>query len=435
MKRVWRDIIGQARNGLLGWRSFRLMWLASTITSFGGQITLLALPLTALTLLDASPSQMGILGALETIPFTLFSLHVGVLVDRMRKLPILFASDALIGITLLAIPLARWMGVLTMNVMYVVGFVLGICFVIVGTASQVFLTNLAGRDKLIEANGLFMVSDSAARLTGPGVAGALIQWFGAPYAILADCLGFVASFLLMTRINFAETLRPRSSRPALTREIREGIKLVWNHPILRVLTICATLWLLLFQGFITIETLFANRNLGLSPGQIGLAHMLSGTGALLAAALASRITRRFGMGMPILLGLFGAGVAWLLLASIEPGEHAFALMGASLFSLDFGVTIYWINYSSLRQSLTPDALLGRMTGTMRFFTVTLAPLGAYLSGELAESIGARATLLVLGAGTIVLAATTYAITGLRRVPDLSGAARRPGTQLLANDGA
>ncbi len=411
--------------GLLAESDFRLMWMASTITSFGGQITLLALPLTAVLLLNASPTQMGTMAALEAIPFTLFSLQAGVLVDRLRKLPILLIGEIFIGLTLAAIPVMHFFGVLSMHVLYVVGFGLGVSFVVVGTAAQVFLTHLAGRERLIEANSLFTASDSAARLTGPGVAGILIQLLGAPVAIAADCLGFIFSVLLLQRIRFKEDVAIEQVKLAMWREIKAGLALVKSDPILRTLTFCACIWFLLFQGFITLDTLFASRGLGLSPGQIGIAHMVGGGGAMLAAVTAKFLTRRFGMGVPILIGIGCSGIAWMLIATIASGQFAFALLGLCLFLLDFGVTTYWINYSTLRQSVTPDALLGRMTATMRFFTVAPAPFGAYLSGWLGETIGLRATLAGLGASAILLGLIAMLVTNLRRVPDLTRSQQSP----------
>ena len=410
--------------GLLAERDFRLMWMSATITSFGGQITLLALPLTAVLLLDATPTQMGTMAALEAIPFTLFSLQAGVLVDRLRKLPILLIGEMFVGMTLAAIPALYFFGALSMHVLYVVGFGLGVSFVVVGTAAQVFLTHLAGRQRLIEANSLFTASDSAARLTGPGVAGILIQLLGAPVAIAADCLGFVLSVLLLNRIRFKEEVQQDRPQLAMWREIKAGLALVRSDPILRTLTYCATVWFLLFQGFITLDTLFASRSLGLSPGQIGIAHMVGGGGAMLAAVLAKPMTRRFGMGTPILIGIGCSGLSWILISTIARGPYAFALLGLCLFVLDLGVTTYWINYSTLRQSVTPDALLGRMTATMRFFTVAPAPFGAYLSGWLAEKIGLRTTLAGLGASALLLGLLAMLVTNLRRVPDLTRARER-----------
>jgi MFS family permease len=419
MTNSFKQLFVQFRQGLLARRDFRLMWMASTITSFGGQISLLALPLTAVVILEATPRQMGVLAALEAVPFTLFSLPVGVFVDRMRKLPILLCCDALIGATLLTLPVMHHYGLLSMGVLYMMGFLLGSAFVVVGTAAQVYLTHIAGRKRLIEANSLFTASDSAARLTGPGLAGALIQWLSAPYAVLLDCVGFVLSVLLMAQIRFPEQAGAARERLAVFKEIGEGLQLVRRNPILRTLTWCAGLWFLFFQGFLALETLFASRELGLSAGQIGLAHMIGGAGALLSATCAARITRALGMGTPILLGMLSSGTSWILLALIPRNSASFGLMGCALFFFDFGVTLYWINFSSLRQSVTPDALLGRMTATMRFFTVALAPIGALAAGVLGDSLGLRATLTATGSAVILLAVAAFFGSRLRHVPDLS----------------
>lgn len=427
------------RASLLARRDFRLIWLSSTVTSFGGQITLLALPLTAVTMLDATPTQMGFLVALEALPFSLLSLHAGVLVDRMRRLPIILVCEATICLTLLVVPLAATLGLLSMPLLYVTGFVLGVTFVFVGSAAQVYLTQIAGRDRLVEANSLFIASESTATLTGPGIAGLLIQWVTAPIAIVLDCIGFVFSLLLLGRIRHVETLPARSETPSATREIREGLALVLGHPILRPLTMVSSSWYVIFQGWIALQTLYATRDLGLSAGQLGAAHMAGGAGALLAAFAARHVARRFGAGMSILAGVACPAFAWLLLAFLPPGPHAFAALGVSFFVFDFGVMLYWINYASLRQAVTPDAMLGRMTATMRFFTVAPGPLGAIIAGHAAEEFGVRPTFAAMGLLLIAVVALLYARTSLRDIPDVSAitaapASRSDGSTALAPTG-
>ena len=422
------------RAGLLAHRDFRLMWLSSSVTSFGGQITMLALPLTAITMLAATPRQMGLLVALEALPFSLFSLHAGVLIDRARKLPIILICEAVICLALLAIPAAAWLGRLSMPLMYAVGFILGTVFVVVGSAAQVYLTQIAGRDRLIAANSLFIASESTARLTGPGLAGLLIQWLTAPIAILFDCMSFVVSLLLLSRMRHVEPRPATTGHASIAREIREGLALVLKHPILRPLTLVSTSWFVIFQGWITLQTLYATHELGLSAGQLGAAHMVGGAGALLSAMLARHATRRFGAGVPILIGVLCSALAWAMLAIMPKTEYAFVSLGASLFVFDFGVTLYWINYASLRQAVTPDGMLGRMTATMRFFTVAAAPLGALAAGHAAEAFGMRETFAGMSAIVIGLVAVLYLRTGLRDVPDVSviesaRAERDPGAAL------
>ena len=415
----WHRLRALWSAGLLAHRDFRLMWLSSTATSFGGQITMLALPLTAVVMLDATPAQMGWLVGLEALPFSLFSLHAGVLIDRVRKLPIILVCELVICVALLTIPLAALTGQLSMPLLYVVGFVLGTVFVFVGSAAQVYLTQLAGRERLIEANSLFIGAESTARLTGPGFAGLLIQWLSAPLAIFFDCLTFVASLLLLTRIRHDEVRPAKTQNPSIHREIREGLALVLGHPILRPLTLVSTSWFVVFQGWVALQTLYATRELGLSPGELGAAHMVGGAGALLSSLLASRVTRRLGTGVPILIGVGCSAAAWLLLALVPRTEHAFATLGAAMFVFDFGIMLYWINYASLRQAVTPDALLGRMTATMRFFTVAAAPLGALAAGHSAEAFGLRETFAGMGVLVLGMVALLYFRTGLRRIPDVS----------------
>ena len=407
------------RSGLLAERDFRLMWLSSSVTSFGGQITMLALPLTAVLLLDATPRQMGVLVGLEALPFTLFSLHAGVLIDRVRKLPIIVICEATMCLALATIPVAASLDLLSMPLLYVVGLVLGTVFVFIGSAFQVYLTQIAGRERLIAANSLFIGAESTARLTGPGLAGLLIQWLSAPLAIVVDCLSFVASLLLLARIRHAE-VRPAARPDAnVWREIREGLALVLGHPVLRPLTLVSTCWFVVFQGWITLQTLYATRELGLSPGELGIAHMVGGAGALLSSLVARHVTRRLGTGVPILLGVGCSSLAWGLLAALPRTGHGLATLGAALFVFDFGVMLYWINYASLRQAVTPDALLGRMTATMRFFTVAVAPLGALGAGHAAEVFGLRETFAGMSVLVFGMVVALYLGTDLRHVPDVS----------------
>jgi len=169
---------------------FRKLWASLTITAFGSQITNLALPLTAALLLHATPLQMGVLIALETLPFALVSLHAGVLLDRVRRLPIVIASDLARGLALLALPVAAFTNTLAMEILYVVGFFCGVSNVVGGGAYQVLIAQLAGRKRLVEANAKIALGETSSALIGPGLAGGLIQLLTAPFAIILDALTF-----------------------------------------------------------------------------------------------------------------------------------------------------------------------------------------------------------------------------------------------------
>ncbi len=213
------------------WRSkdFRKLWVSLTITSFGAQITNLALPLTAALLLQATPLQMGILVALETLPFALVSLHAGVLLDRVRKLPIVIACDIARGAALLAIPIAAFTGTLSVEILYAVGFFCGVQNVVGGAAYQVLLAQLAGRKRLVEANAKIALGETSSALVGPGVAGGLIQLLTAPFAILLDACAFFFSALLLRRVHAPNDVPHDGPKGSVAAEIGEGLKLVWGN--------------------------------------------------------------------------------------------------------------------------------------------------------------------------------------------------------------
>lgn len=192
-----------------------------------------------------------------------------------------------------------------------------------------------------------------------------------------------------------------------------------GHPILRPLTFVSPSWFIVFQGWITLQTLYATRELGLTAGKLGAAHMVGGAGALLSSVLARHFSRRLGTGVSILIGVACSSGSWLMLALMPRTGHAFATLGAALFVFDFGIMLYWINYASLRQAVTPDRMLGRMTATMRFFTVAAAPLGALAAGHAAELFGLRQTFAGMGVLVMGMVALLYLRTDLRRVPDVS----------------
>src|SRR5216683_1031318 len=219
------------------WRNpdFVKLWGSLTLVHFGGQITFLALPLTAALVLQASPFEVGVLTALEALPYPIFGLFAGVLVDRAKKLPVIIACDIGRGLALLAVPACAWLGVLTMALLYVVGFLIGLLTVIGWPAYQVFMTERVGRENLVEANAKIGVADSAAQLIGPGLAGALIQWLTAPFAIFADAVAFFASAWMLRGIPAKATDLPKTRPRAVGLEIAEGLKAIWRHPTLRAL--------------------------------------------------------------------------------------------------------------------------------------------------------------------------------------------------------
>ncbi len=391
-------------DGLWRNRVFVKLWGSLTITHFGGQITFLALPLTAALMLDASPLEMGLLTAMEALPFPLFGLFAGVLIDRVKKLPIIIWADIGRGLALASVPVCAWAGWLSMPVLYSAGFLVGLGTVAGWPAYQVFMTERVGRKNLVEANAKIGVSDSAAQLIGPGLAGALIQWLTAPVAILADACAFLASAALLRGIPPAASDAPKHVGRSVRGEIAEGLEVIWRDGTLRTLAWALAVWNIFRHAYIAIVVLFAVRELGFSAGHVGALFMLAGVGSLAAAGVVKPLNASWGFGRTMLLGLAGTGVAWVAigLATTSPWTGP-TIFGLGLLLLDFAATLFFVNYLALRQAVTPDRLLGRVTATMICLTVATAPFGGVAGGWIAEHAGLRATILLAGFGATALA--------------------------------
>jgi predicted MFS family arabinose efflux permease len=406
-------------DNLLRSLDFRRFWLSTALNEFGSQITGLALPLCAALVLHATPTQMGTLVALRAVPFALFGLPVGVWLDRNRKLPILLWSQFMFGIVLGSVAVAYWFGVLTIGWLYAVGFLIGTGIVVGGSAEQVYLTHLVGRAGLVDAQAKFATTDSASRLIGPGIGGVLVQWLTAPVAILVNACGFFISVWNLRHLSVRDPLpAPPETHPL--REMRDGLAFVWHQPVLRALAWGAGLWHCLFYGYMALQILFATRELGMTPGVLGTAQMLGGIGVFVSSMLLKPLSKKFGAGGTILIGIGCTALGFLLTPFIPPAIFGSTAASATAYGLiifffDCGATLFFMPYLALRQKVTPDAFLGRMVSTMRFLTVATAPLGALAAGAIAEQFGVRAGLACVAAGGIVLTALLVFASPLRKV--------------------
>lgn len=375
------------------------------------------MPLCAVLLLKATPAQMGMLGAAAAMPFALFALPAGVVLDRNRKLPILLASKAIQASALFSIPAAYWLGVLSVEWMYAVAFATGACNVVGGGAEQIFLTNLIGRERLMDAQSKFAATDSASRLLAPGLAGLLIQWLTAPYAVLLNAFGFVLSILLLRDLKVNDP-QPAPSDKHPLRDIRDGLHFIWSQPLLRTLAWGVGAWHMLFYGYAALAVLFATRELGMSAGMLGVAQMIGGLGVLASAMMLKPLTRRYGASGTILIGVGLTTVAFTLTPMIPARlfgypEASAAACAALSFFLDCGVMLFFMPYTAVRQKVTPDAYLGRMVSTMRFLTIAVAPIGALAAGYIGEHFSVRAGMGCVAVGGIVLTACMAMAPALR----------------------
>lgn len=396
--------MSMARVGGL-WRhpDFLKLWVGQTVSLIGSEVTLLALPLTAVLTLRASALQMGLLRAAGYLPALLVGLFAGVWVDRLRRRPILIAADLGRAALLGSIPAVALLGGLRMEYLYVVAFLVGIMSVLFEVAYRAFLTPLVRREHLMDANSKLETSQAVAQLAGPGLAGALVVLLTAPVAIAADALSFLLSVASLGMIRAPE---PAPTAPAsqrgIRREIGEGLRIVMGNPVLRA-TVGSSGTTNFFSAILnSLAVLYLTRVVGVGPGVIAGMFVVGSLCGIVGSLFAARISRHVGPG-PTLIGamlLIGGGELILPLGGTAPHLVAVPLIAAGIGLGALGDIFYNINVNSLRQSLVPDRLQGRANASMRFVIWGAQPIGAVIGGVLGERIGLTPTLLITAVGTL-----------------------------------
>ena len=416
--RELRERFALPAGDLLRDAAYRRLWTSILISSFGGQVTMLALPLTAAVLLHASPTQMGLLTAMEIVPFVLFSLPSGVWLDRVRKLPVYVVGESVLAVVVASVPLAWWMGWLSMPWLYVSGFVIGTVYTVAGSAAQIVLTQVVARDRLVEAHAKNALASSGAEVAGPGVAGALIKLVGAPLALLADALMLIASAAILRGIRIHEDRR-RAQSSDFWRDLKIGVRFVAGNRLLVTLACVVGVWQMCQHAAIVVQILFATRTLGLNEQAVGLSYVGLGVGTVLASVFGDRISKRLGPGPCLVLGCAICGAGWLMLSFAPAAAWGIVMFAFMLLLFGFGAVLVFINFLALRQAVTPEPLLGRMTSTMRWLILLPAGPGALLGGWLGEHVGLRASLAFAGGSALLMAVVAWrvpVIRGLRKLP-------------------
>jgi predicted MFS family arabinose efflux permease len=403
--------LGWRRRGLLLHRDFLVLWAGESISFIGGQVTDLAVPLTAVLVLGATEQQMGVFGALETLPFLFFGLLAGVWVDRFRRRPLLIAVNLADALLIGSVPVAAALGVLSMAQLYVVAFGAGLTGLLATAGYQAFIPTLVGRKRLVDANSKFEISASVATVVGPSLGGLLVQLLSAPVAVAIDAVSFVVAAFGLVAIRKPEPPPvPRHERGPILAEIREGLMTILGDRRLRLIMTCGAVHNFFANGMIAaLYVLYAVRAIGLNPAELGLVLAAGGPGVLLGAVLASRVPRWVGLGPAIAHMQTLTGISRLMVAAAAGLSHvpAFAVLVAAEFLLGLARPIFNVNQLSLRQSLTPDRLLGRMNASIRFLMWSSAPLGALSGGLIGGAMGLPTAMAIGGFGTLAAAVWVY----------------------------
>ena len=396
------------------WRhpDFLKLWAGETVSVFGSQVTVLAVPTVAILILHAGPFQVGILSALEFLAFPTLGLVAGVYADRLRRRPIMIVCDIGRALALGSIPVAFVLQLLTLEQLYLVALLTGIFTVFFDVSYQSYLPALVDRPNLIEGNTKLEITRSTAQVAGPAVAGFLIQLIGGARAVAVDALSFLLSALALALIKKPEP-EPRPSTASGTAgfipEMREGIEVVFGSPILwRIAGCTATSNLGANMIFGAVFLIFAYRRLHLSAGVVGIIFAVSSVGGLVGALLAAGVARRLGIGPTLGFAPVVGGLAVLATPIALVGAPILVLAAAG-FIEGLTVPIYNISQVSLRQAITPDRVQGRMNATMRTIVWGTIPLGAFIGGILGTSIGLVQTI-VLG-GIVSVAAALWILLG------------------------
>jgi MFS family permease len=413
-----------SRLGLLRERDFRRLWVGETISQFGSQVSLIAIPYIATVTLQASVFEVALLGVLQFLPFLLFTLPAGAWVDRLRRRPILVSGDLVRLVALGSIPAAWALGALTIWQLYAVSFVAGIATVFFDVAYQSYLPALVETSELVEGNAKLQASEASAGVIGPGLGGTLIGLVGAPLAIIADAASYLASALFVLRIERPEPHPEAARREAglarepLRQQVAEGLRFVLGNRFLRPIAAATSSSNLFSNMIFAIIPVYLYRELGLNAATTGVVFGIGALGTLAGALLASSIARRVGLGPTIVGAIAFDGPAMLLIA-LAPHDAPVVWLIAAFALAGFQVVVYNVNQLSYRQAITPAAIQGRMNATLRFLVWGTIPIGSILGGILATVFGVHGAIWIGGVGSCLpfLFVLLSPVRSLRAMPE------------------
>lgn len=406
----------QKPSGLWRHHDFMKLWAGDTVSVFGSELVLFALPLIAVQMLNADAFEMGVLATLESAAFLLISLPAGAWVDRLPKRLVIVSGDIIRAVILLTIPLAWALDVLSMLQLYLVAAGVGIVTVFFDIANQSYLPELVDGDAISDGNGKLQASQQTAGVAGPTLASGLVTAIGAPLTVGLTSICMALSSLFVGLIRHREVPQQAITRAGFLAEVREGLGFVLGHPLLRRITACTGLTNFASSGVFALLVLYALNTLGLHQVELGIVMSAASVGGILGALSAAWVQKSLGEGTSIAVSATMAGLCFFTvpLASVLP---ALPTLLIGWFLVTWAVVVYNIAQVSFRQRLCPKPLLGRMNASIRFLVWGPMPIGAFLGGVLGDQFGVTTTLWVLAACSL-LGALPVLVSPLLRMPVL-----------------
>ncbi|MCA0149692.1 MFS transporter [Rossellomorea vietnamensis] len=381
--------------------NFRNLWVGQTVSMFGSQITYFALPLIAAITLGVSSSEIGFLRAFEYLPSLLFGLFMGVYVDSLDKKKLLFISDVFRGLLLLSIPILFYIDALNIYWLWIFGFLLGFFTTLFEIVYMSYLPLVVKKEKLIQGNSLFELSSSVFTISGPSLAGLLIQFVTAPFALIIDGISFFISAIFIKRLRNERDLeetgdaKEKNKTNNVFLAIREGFIYIKETKFLIVVIFSSGLTNLANAFIFPVFMIYITQDLGLSPISIGFVFSFAGVGALIGAIFNKRIASKIGIGNTILYSLFLTFISYLFIPLGSRFEGlAFATLLITQFTIGLSATIRNINLVSVRMSITQEVFLGRVNSTFKFILLGVVPVGSILGGAIGELMGNQEAIII-----------------------------------------
>jgi MFS family permease len=392
---------------------FLKLWGAQSISVLGSAITNLALPTAAILTLHANPFEVGVLAALQRLPFLFLSLPAGAWLDRVNRKPVMIVCDLARAAVLASIPVAAMFNDLGLGQLFVAAFLIGVFTVFFDVAYLAYLPALVSRQDLMGGNQRLQMTLSISNLVGPGLAGILIQWIGAARAIAANSVSFLLSAVLLVLIRAEARIEPAASPTKLKDEIAEGLRWVFHNPLLRSQLIGLTL-----AGFglfmaLAVILIYIYDNLHLTPGVVGGVFVIEGVAGVAGLMAAPRIVKRLTLGTTMWVSQIGLSLGVIAIPLAGLGQPVI-LLALAVMVIGFADSVQDLNQVTIRQSLTPDRLQGRMNATFRLFFWGSWPVASFTGGALATWIGAAPTIVV-GGGLSLAMAIFIALSPLGRL--------------------
>ncbi|WP_082711683.1 MFS transporter [Burkholderia singularis] len=383
-------------------RTFGLLWLAHGTSAVGSQISQVVIPLFAVQNLHFSAIQLGFLLSLEGLPTVLFGLFAGVLVDRMPRRRLLIACDIARFAILLLVPLLYWLDLLHAFSLYAVAFTVSSLSVFFDTAFWSYVPTVIEKSELSQGNSRLAMTQSVAETIGPSVAGSIMSLIGAPGAILLDALSYLWSFLLICFVrhesekNTAAAVGERFF-PAL----KKGLVFVLTNRLLVLIALGGVIWHIAYFALLPGLYLWLQKTVGASATQIGIVLSCLGIGAAVSAPLTPMLRRRMGP-LPVLASMQLVSVISILAIPLAKSSALvdLAIAGGALAVMGGTSTIASIMQMTLRQEVTPEPLLGRMTSAIRLIVWGAMPVGALIGGALFGAMPNDKAFYVIGAVSV-----------------------------------